>query len=118
MNKVHIQTRDSREVVDCRGQLLNKLQLLLERQVDLARQGNLAAVSVLAKQVDAVVAQIGRLGVAETKEYEQRRRMIERLYDRLSLVLTTACSDIDNEVKRIRMGRKVLGAYRRNLRRL
>ena len=97
---------------------MDKLQLLLERQVDLARQGNLTAVSALTEQLDAVVAQIGRLGVAETKEFEQRRRTIERLYDRLSLVLTTACSDIDNEVKRIRMGRKVLGTYRRNLRRL
>ena len=118
MNRAHIQARDSRELVDSRGQLLNKLQLLLERQVDLARQCNLTAVLALTEQVDAVVAQIGRLGVAETEEHEQRRRMIERLYDRLSLVLTTACNDIDNEVKRIRMGRKVLGTYRRNLRRL
>ena len=94
--------------------LLDELQALLEKQVRAARQGNLATVAALMGEADAVVAKVVRLEVNGTPEFEQRRGALERLFDTLSLVLTTARSDVDDEIKRMRRGKKVLGIYRRN----
>ena len=115
MSAAHSQARHPGEGPGDAKPLLDELQGLLERQVRVARQGNLATMAVLMEEADAVVAKVVRLGVNSTPEFEQRRGALESLFDTLSLVLTTARSDVDDEIKRMRRGKNVLGTYRRNL---
>ena len=115
MSAVHSQARHPGEGLGDAKCLLDELQALLERQVRAARQANLTTMAVLMEEADTVVAKVVRLGVNGTPEFEQRRSALERLFDTLSLVLTTARSDVNDEIKRMRRGRRVLGTYRRNL---
>lgn len=115
MSAAHSQARHPGEGPGDAKPLLDELQALLEKQVRVARQGDLATMAVLTEEADAVVAKVVRLGVNGTPEFERRRSVLESLFDTLSLVLTTARSDVHDEIKRMRRGKNVLGIYRRNL---
>ncbi len=115
MSAAHVEAGHPDEAGDDARQLLDELESLLNRQLQLVRRGELSVVGTLMQETEALVAKVTHLGVHGTPEFERRRERLQRLCDTLSLVLTTARSAVDGEIKQIRQGQKVLATYRRNL---
>jgi hypothetical protein len=94
--------------------LLDDLETMLERQIELVQTGNVSNVEVLSKQADYLVGKIAGTGVLELPEFKSRRELLRRLYGRLCLAITAQRADISEKLSRIRKGRKTIGVYRTN----
>jgi hypothetical protein len=99
---------------DERMQLLDTLQGLLKRQIQLAKQANDDAVEDLAGQANCIVKEITRMRFLELPEFAKRRTQIKQLYDALSLAVKAQAADASQKLARIRKGRKTIGVYRTN----
>ena len=67
--------------------LLDDLQGLLEKQIEMARRGNLRRVEALAEQADSIVARIVQTRVLQQPEFDGRREHLTKLYKKLELML-------------------------------
>lgn len=97
--------------------LLDALQNLLQKQIDLARQGNVAAVERLSEQADVLVKKITGLHLLEMPRFRQRRTGLEKLYRNLHLLITSRKDEISGQMKQIRKGKMTVKSYRENLKR-
>jgi hypothetical protein len=93
------------------GMLLDRLQRLLQRQLELARQGHEAAAVDLFDETDRCVRGIagsrGAVGQGSTPQWQ----CIERLYRELSLALTSQRTEVLTALNAVRRGKKVLSVY-------
>jgi len=87
---------------------------LLERQIDLARLGNISEVEVLVRHTSTLVETLAETGLFDSTEYKLRHAEFQALYDRLSLILNAQKFETLEQLGRIRKGRKTVGAYRMN----
>lgn len=92
--------------------LLDDLQGLLEKQIEMTRRGNLRRVEALAEQADAIVARIVQTRVLQQPEFDGRREHLTKLYKKLELMLTAGKNAVSRQLRRIGSGRKTLQAYR------
>jgi hypothetical protein len=95
--------------------LLDELQNLLEKQIELARQGNINEIEVLSKQASSLVGEIARSGVLESSEFKSQREKLRKLYQDLCLALTTQQAETAEELSRVRKGKKTIATYRSNI---
>lgn len=95
--------------------LLDSLQILLEKQIELAKEGNISGVEVLSKQADSLTGKIAQTGILELPEFQNRREQLRRLYDTLSLAITARKAETCENLSRVRKGRKTIGTYRSNI---
>jgi hypothetical protein len=95
--------------------LLSDLQSLLERQIELARQGNISDVEVLSKQANSVVEGIVQTGILGLAEFKNRREQLQKLYRDLCLALTAQRADSSEKLSRVRKGKKTIETYRKNI---
>ena len=107
---------DSVEIIpDGQTHLLNELQSLLEKQIELARQGNINEIEVLSKQAGSLVGKIVRPGVFESSEFKSQHEQLRKLYQDLCLALTTQQVETAEELSRVRKGKKTIETYRSNI---
>jgi len=93
------------------GVVLDRLQELLRRQLELVHQGSLAAAVDLFDATDRCVREIaGSRGAVEQSPTPQWQR-IERLYQELSLALTSKRTEVQATLNAVRRGKKVLSVY-------
>ena len=95
--------------------LLDELQILLERQIEFARQGNINEIGILSKQASSLVGKIARLGVLESSEFKSQRKQLRKLYQDLCLALTAHQAETAEELSRVRKGKKTIATYRDNI---
>jgi hypothetical protein len=95
--------------------LLNGLQDILEKQISLARQGNVTAVERLVGQAGSLMGKVVESGVLERTEFEGSRKRLQGLYKELCLSLTAQKAAVARELNRIRKGKKTIGIYRSNI---
>jgi len=97
--------------------LLDELQSLLEKQIELARQGNPAGkqVELLSEQAGHLVGKIAQARTLELPESKNRREQLQKLYEGLCLVLTAQKADMTAKLSQIRKGKKTIGTYRANI---
>jgi len=95
--------------------LLDDLLILLERQIELARQGNVSDVEALSRQADSLVEKIARTGILERAEFKNRRERLQKLCNSLCLAITAQKADTAERLSRVRKGRKIVKTYRRNM---
>jgi len=93
----------------------DELQSLLEKQIELARQGNINEIEVLSKQASSLVSKIARSGVLESSEFKSQREQMRKLYQDLCLTLAAQQAETAKELSRVRKGKKTIEAYRSNL---
>ncbi len=91
--------------------LLDKLQNILQRQIELARQGNIGEVEALVEQAGFLVERISDLEILELPEYKNYREKLQRLYKELCLILAERKTGIAEELSRIRKGRRTVQTY-------
>jgi hypothetical protein len=97
--------------------MLDELQSLLEKQIELAQQGNPASrrIEVLSEQADSLVGKIANTGILELSEFKHRRELLHELYDRLRLAIMTQKAETAERLSRVHQGRKTIGTYRSNI---
>lgn len=95
--------------------LLDDLQGLLEKQTELAQQGNISEVEVLSKQAGSLVEKITKTGIIESAEFEGRREQLQKLYDGLCLAFAAQKASVAEELNRVHKARKTIGTYRSNI---
>jgi hypothetical protein len=96
-------------------QLLDSLQTLLERQIELARSGNTSSLEQLSKQADSLVRTIAEARMLESDQFRDRRECLTRLYRHLCLTVTAQKAETSEHLGRIRQGRKTIEVYRRTI---
>ncbi len=107
---------DSDEIIpDEQIHLLDELQNLLEKQIELARQGNINEIEVLSKQASSLVVEIARSEVLESSEFKSQREKLRKLYQDLCLALTAQQAETSEELSRVRKGKKTIATYRGNI---
>ena len=94
--------------------LLDDLQSLLEKQIEMARKSNFRSVEVLAEQADSIVDEIVRTRAFKQAEFNNRRECLAKLYKGLELMLAAEKYHLDKQLQRISEGKKTLRAYRGN----
>jgi len=95
--------------------LLDDLQSLLEKQIELAKQGNISDVEVLSKQTSSLVEKIAQAGIIELAEFKNRREQLQKLYKDLCLAVTAQRADVTEKLSRVRKGKKTIETYRNNI---
>jgi hypothetical protein len=101
--------------IDKRIDLLDELQSLLEKQIELAQHGNISDVEVLSKQVSSLVERIVQAGILGLAEFENRREQLQKLYKDLCLAVTAQRAETAERLGRVRKGKKTIAAYRGNI---
>jgi cell division protein FtsX len=96
-------------------QLLDCLQSLLERQIELAQQANIGDVELLSEQTTCLVEKIAQTGVLESAEFENRREQLQKLYHDLHLAITAQRDETGETLSRVRRGKKTVEAYGNNI---
>jgi len=94
---------------------LNALEDLLEKQIKLARLGNITELEVLSKQASCCVEKVAETRILESTEYKSQKDKLEKLYRDLCLALAVQKAETAEEIKQVRRGKKTIGAYRSNL---
>jgi len=108
--------KDNAKVVsDGERGLLEELENLLEKQMELARQGDIGGVERLSTRADFLVREIVRAGILQLPELECRRGRFERLYGDMRLVLASHRAETAESLKRVRQVKKVLDVYRKSI---
>ena len=110
MNKNNIQI-----VPDEQIHLLNELQSLLEKQINLGRQGNVDGLVHLSKKTEALVEKSVQTGVCALPEFVNRRDELEKLYKELYLIVTTQKAETHDKLSQVRRGKKTIETYRKNI---
>jgi hypothetical protein len=93
---------------------LDRLQNLLEKQIEAAQEGSLTNVELLSKQADSLVGQIAGSDILGHSELGGRREHLQKLYDNLCLAITAQKGHVSEKLTRIRRARKTLETYHRN----
>jgi len=95
--------------------LLDELQNLLERQIELAHQGNIKDVELLSEHTDCLVRKIVEIGVLESPEFKDIPEQLSKLYKKLCLVLIAQKADIAERLSHVRKGKKTIETYHSNI---
>jgi len=97
--------------------LMDELQNLLEKQIELAHQGNLdnRHLEPLSKQADLLVEKIAQERILELPEFKNRREHLQKLYQHLCLVVTAQKADIVEKIGQARKVKRTMRAYRKNM---
>jgi len=96
-------------------QLLEGLEHLLERQIELAGRGSFIEIQRLADECEPLVAEIKKTGVLEKPENKTARDRLDKLYRDLQLTLSTQKDEATEQLKSVRKGKKTLAIYRSNI---
>jgi len=110
-------TNNTKHVTDEQMHLLNKLQVLLEKQITLARQGNSSdtRLELLNKQAGFLVKKIAQTRVLKRAEFRKQREQLQKLYENLSLTIAAKRAEVREELSRVRKGKKTIETYRSSI---
>ena len=92
--------------------LLDELQNVLQKQIELAQQGNIGEVEALVKQAGFLMERISDLGILKLPEYKNYQEKLQRLYKELCLALAAQKAEVAGQLNRIRKGKKSVEVYR------
>lgn len=91
---------------------LQRIEGLLQRQVQAARSGNYAAVSSLTHLIDTAVHAAGALERLDHPEYRQTLLSMQKLRAELDLTLQSHRAELAGKLDQTRRGGQTLNAYR------
>jgi len=101
--------------VDKQKHLLDGIEDLLEKQIELAQHGNISDVEALSEQAGPLVEKIVQTGILGLPEFKNRREQIHKLYKNLCLAITDQKADVSEKLSLVRKGKKTIEAYRNNI---
>jgi DNA primase catalytic subunit len=92
--------------------LLDNLQSLLEKQIEMARKGNFRHVEVLAERAAPAIEKIAKIKSFGRPEFDERRKHLVKLYQKLELMLEAEKASVGRQQRQVDNVRKILKAYR------
>jgi hypothetical protein len=95
--------------------MVSELEVLLRRQLTLARKGNIAEMEILATKTNDLVRQISGSKFLTEPKFKQGRERLEQLYGELCLALSSQMNDVSQELGKIYKGKKMVTLYRNNI---
>ncbi len=108
-------TNNSEVIGNNQIHLLDELQILLEKQVEMARQGNIKDIELLSKQAGSLVEKIAQTGIPDPAFNKVRREQLQKLYEDLCLAVTAQKAGVGVELSRVRKGKKTIQTYRNHI---
>ena len=102
----------STDTVETNKHLLNRLQSLLERQIELVRRGDFRTSELLTEQSDLVVDELLRTKAFEQTQLEEQRERLAKSYRELTLMVAAEKDHLGKQLQQISQGRKTLKLYR------
>ena len=102
---------------DKQVRLLDKLQSVLAKQLQLARQGDSTneRFGVLTGKAGSLVKEIERTGILDLDKLQYRREELRKRYENLCLIVAAQKTNVSRELSRIRRGKKIIETYHSNL---
>ena len=94
--------------------LLDNLQSLLEKQIEMARRSNFRCVEALAEQADSVIEKIVKINPFGQPELDGQRKQLVKLYKKLELILAAGKDSVGRQLRQMGNVRKTFKAYRNN----
>jgi hypothetical protein len=94
------------------AQLLEELANLLEKQIELARQGSFGGLERLTDECERLAAKIKSAGLLEKPEYKTQRKKLTKLYQDLQLALSMQKDATAEQLKSVCEHKRKLSAYR------
>lgn len=94
---------------------LDELQHLLEKQLELAQQGDIGRIEVLSKNTGLLVEKISREGIFELAEFKNRREQLQKLYHSLCLALMAQRAETGERLNQVHKGKKAVKTYRKSI---
>lgn len=97
--------------------LLDELESVLKKQLELAHQGDAASekFDALTSRAGCLVQKMASLGIRDSDELQGRWSRLHGLYGDLCLVVAAEKADAGEDLARIRRGRKIIGTYRQSV---
>jgi len=95
--------------------LLDELETLLQKQIDLARQGSFGILEDVAAQANQFVEKIVNTHILQSDEFKNRRLHLQKLYEELHRTVAARKADVSEDLNHVRRGRKTIGVYRGNI---
>ena len=108
-------SKDGSEIIPDEQIYLDELRNMLEKQIGLARQGNVKEIEALSKQTSSIVGKIAKSGILELPEFNSQRKLLRKLYQDLYLALTAQQAENNKELSRVRKGKKTITKYGGNI---
>jgi len=98
-------------------ELLDELQSLLERQIELIHKGDTAGKKIekLSERVNVLVEEVRRTGILESAQFRNKKEKIKNLYDCLYMAISAQKDETQQQLNRVRKGKKTIGIYRNNI---
>ena len=93
-------------------QLLKELAGILERQIELVRHDDIAAMNGLVGHSKQLAMKITAANLIDRPEYDGMAGKLAELYRKLQLVLSTRKEAVAGQLKAVNKGRKTLAMYR------
>jgi len=90
---------------------LADLQLLLEKQVTLAQNGNIQEVEKLTQQTEKLIDQMLRSQILELPESKSILEDVARSYNKLILIIQAQKSRTEKQILDVNKGKKTIQAY-------
>jgi len=109
-----LEPRERMEAATVETVLVDELQQLLERQLDLARGGSLARLQQLSERVDTVVSRITEAGMMDSPPLRSRMPVLEVLYRELCIILVAQQRETSRTLRAVRQGKRLLRTYEKH----
>ena len=103
---------------DKKVHLVDELQTLLKKQVDLARRGNIKNVEMLNERAASLVEKIIQTGTPRSPQTilnPEQAKLLAKLYEDLYLAISAQKAGLCAELKQIRKGKRTIQAYRSHI---
>ncbi len=94
------------------SRLLDNLESLLEKQIEMARKGNYSRVELLSEQAGSAIEELAKIEPPDSPDFEKRRKNLLKLYGKLELMLAAEQNSVKEHQKQVDNVRKILSAYR------
>ena len=91
--------------------LLDELQQLLERQLELTRGGNTAGLDEVGERANAVVGRMAKAHMMDSPAFRSRRSLLDKLFKELYLTLATQRQETCDALIAVRQGKRLLRIY-------
>jgi hypothetical protein len=95
--------------------VIDRFEVLLREQLDLARKGNISKVEILAGEAQELVGQMSKSKFFAEPQFRERRKGLEQLYNQICLALSAQMDDVSQALARIHKGKKTITSYRDNI---
>ena len=93
---------------------INKLQYLLEKQIEAVRKGDFVNFDELAIKADAAVAELAKIDASGKKQFAGQLKSLTDLYKKLELVLSAAKDSVGKQINQIGKSKKTMQVYKNN----